>query len=124
MTLARKVSQEPLSLELDLSSYPERPPQVFIGTIASGEKVFLSHSQFDETFKDWAKVTAVEMEGAGVAEAIVNYSKVVPFTIVRGIADKLDRKKNELGLDVARSSANTVAIRLIEAFADLKKRSQ
>ena len=124
MTLVRKVSKEPVNLQIDFKDYPERPPRVFTGTIASGEKVFLSHSQFDDTFKDWAKVIAVDMEGAGVAEAIVNYSKVVPFAIVRGVADKLDRSKSDLRIEFARDSANVVAIRLAEVFADFKKRTQ
>jgi nucleoside phosphorylase/glycosyltransferase involved in cell wall biosynthesis len=124
MTLARKASNEPVKLQIELKNYPEKRPRVFIGSIASGEKVFLSHSQFDETFKDWAKVIAVDMEGAGVAEAIVNYSKVVPFAIVRGVADKLDQSKNDLWIDFARDSANAVAINLAEAFAEFKKRTQ
>nr|MDQ3820916.1 glycosyltransferase [Acidobacteriota bacterium] len=124
MTLARKASNEPVELHIELKDYPEKRPRVFIGSIASGEKVFLSHSQFDETFKDWAKVIAVDMEGAGVAEAVVNYSKVVPFAIVRGVADKLDQSKNDLWIDFARDSANAVAINLAEAFAEFKKRIQ
>jgi len=124
VTLARKVSKEPVSLQIDFKHYSDKPPRVFIGPIASGEKVFLSHTQFDETFKDWAKVFAVDMEGAGAAEAVVNYSKVVPLAIIRGIADKLDQSKSGSQMEVAVEMANAVAINLAEAFADFKKRKE
>jgi nucleoside phosphorylase/glycosyltransferase involved in cell wall biosynthesis len=118
--LVRKVFNDPLKAQVVQQDNRAEPFRVFIGTIASGEKIFLSHSQFNKVFKDWARVSAVEMEGAGVAEAIVNYSKVVPFTIIRGIGDKLGKSKDDGGLNIARLSANTVAIRLAEAFADSK----
>jgi hypothetical protein len=60
------------------------------------------------------------MEGAGGAEAIVNYTKVVLFTIIRGIADRLDQRKGDSRLKVARVSANAVATPFAEVFADYK----
>ena len=70
----------------------ERTPNVISGEIASGEKLVddPTNKFFDQVLKKWPKVKAVEMEGAGVGNAI-NHAHAqgerVGFMMIRGISD-------------------------------------
>jgi len=67
-------------------------PKSFCGSIASGDKVVDSLDQefFATILKSWSRLLAVEMEGAGAAEAIElakSNGYDVHFLMVRGISD-------------------------------------
>lgn len=67
-------------------------PEVIRGEIASGEKVVddPTNDFFVQLTKNWSKVNAVEMEGAGVGSAIEQAQSLgisVGFMMIRGISD-------------------------------------
>lgn len=69
-------------------------PKVIFGEIASGEKVIDNPNDpfFARVLKRWPKVVAVEMEAAGVGNAMENIKGILTtnadgFTMIRGISD-------------------------------------
>ena len=67
-------------------------PSVKVGAVASGDKVVdnLADPFFQAVLKEWPKLLAVEMEGAGAALAIkraVEEGTSVGFGMIRGISD-------------------------------------
>jgi nucleoside phosphorylase len=71
---------------------PDRRPRTRTGIVASGDKVIDDPDAafFAAVRKQWPKVLAVEMEGAGVGAAVHDAQaerKPVGFLIVRGISD-------------------------------------
>ena len=68
-------------------------PKMIAGPIASGEKVvdLATNPFFQQILKKWPKIIAVEMEGAGVAEAIKELNEHgtarVDYLVIRGISD-------------------------------------
>ena len=66
--------------------------QVKSGIIASGDK-FISDSQTRKYLADQFSATAVEMEGAAIAQA--SFANNIPFMIIRMISDLADGKPNE-----------------------------
>lgn len=89
-------------------------PRIHIGPIASGEKVLTVREAIEERLGRWGWPLAVEMEGAGVAEAVAAVGKDVPVVIVRGIADILDMPMKRT--DDQRTSAVQAAIRVATAL--------
>ena len=70
----------------------EYEPKVISGEIASGEKVIddPSNEFFKQVIKQWPKVKAVEMEGAGIGSAIEQAQSLkvpVGFMVIRAISD-------------------------------------
>ena len=70
----------------------KRIPKLLFGPIASGDKVVdnLDQEFFAAVIKNWSKLLAVEMEGAGAAEAIelaTSGGNRVNFLMIRGISD-------------------------------------
>ena len=69
------------------------PPRVFVGPIASGNKIVddISDPSFRPVLDAWPELVAVEMEGIGAAEVIKDARErghVVNFGMVRGVSDK------------------------------------
>jgi nucleoside phosphorylase len=67
-------------------------PEVVIGEIASGDKIIEDPSNefFQQVLHEWPKIVAIEMEGAGVGEAIrvaQAKGKGIGFIMIRGISD-------------------------------------
>ena len=79
---------------------PEKcEPKVISGEIASGEKVIddPTNEFFKQVIKQWPKVKAVEMEGAGIGSAIEQAQSLkipVGFMVIRAISD-LPRSEEE-----------------------------
>jgi nucleoside phosphorylase len=69
-----------------------KQPRVFIGPIASSNKLLKSARERDE-LRDRFKVKAIEMEGAGIADAAWSLEK--KYLIIRGICDYCDENKND-----------------------------
>ncbi|WP_461459909.1 phosphorylase family protein [Methanothrix sp.] len=77
----------------------ECEPKVVSGEIASGEKVIddPSNEFFKQVIKQWPRVKAVEMEGAGIGSAIEQAQSLkvpVGFMVIRAISD-LPRPEEE-----------------------------
>jgi formylglycine-generating enzyme required for sulfatase activity/nucleoside phosphorylase len=71
---------------------PDREPRARTGLIASGDKLIDDPDDvfFAAVRKQWPKILAVEMEGAGVGAAVQDAQaerKAVGFLLVRGISD-------------------------------------
>jgi adenosylhomocysteine nucleosidase len=63
-------------------------PEIYSGTIASGDKFFNSHDQILELRSQIPGALCVEMEGASIAQ--VCYEHGVPFSVIRTISDAGD----------------------------------
>lgn len=66
-------------------------PYVFSGKIASSNSVLKNPKKRDQLKRDY-KVFAVEMEGAGIADA--TWENNIGYYVVRGISDYCDSRKN------------------------------
>ena len=72
-----------------------RPPKVFFGPIASGEKV-VKQSDFLATLRGQRpKLIAIDMESAGAAAAALSSLAQIGFVSIRGISDFADQLKND-----------------------------
>ena len=84
-------------------------PKVVVGPIASGDKVVddASSDFFKQVLKQWPKLQAIEMEGAGAASAIneaTSEGHTVGFLMIRGISDMpLTNSHHQKGNDKAKS---------------------
>lgn len=88
-------------------------PRIHVGVIASGEKLFSGPSEITDTLAKSFEVLGVEMEAAGVAQAVSQVS--TPFISVHGIADLIvERGKTDSGRELAAGAASDVAMKLIE----------
>lgn len=85
----------------------------FVGAVGSANRVVKSHKERERVRKSYG-VIAVEMEGAGVAEAAMSNGR--PFFLVRGICDYANNSKNDKWHGYAAMAAATFAATLIEAM--------
>ncbi|GAA0282583.1 5'-methylthioadenosine/S-adenosylhomocysteine nucleosidase [Methylorubrum aminovorans] len=85
----------------------------FTGAVGSATKVVKSHEERERVREDYG-VIAVEMEGAGVAEAAMSNGK--GFFVVRGICDYANDGKNDGWHRYASMAAAVFAVHLIESM--------
>ena len=85
----------------------------FVGAVGSANKVVKSHKERERIRKKYG-VIAVEMEGAGVAEAAMANGK--GFFVVRGICDYANDWKNDKWHPYAAMAAAVFAVDLIESM--------
>jgi nucleoside phosphorylase len=88
-------------------------PRVHQGPIGSGNKVLKSAKGRDEVSGKF-KLRAIEMEGAGIADATWAHGK--PYMIVRGICDYANEKNADDWQDYAAYAAAAFTRQLIEAM--------
>jgi nucleoside phosphorylase len=67
-------------------------PRIFIGSIASANKLLKNSHERDE-LRDRFKVKAIEMESSGIADATWIQEK--SYLVIRGICDYCDANKND-----------------------------
>ena len=81
---------------IDASAVPlgERPPQVRLGSIAAGEILHNSRTSYEAKLlhEHYNDVMAIEMEGAGVAQA--GHLAEYPVAVIRGLSDRADGTKS------------------------------
>ena len=81
---------------IDASEVPvgERPPQARFGSIAAGEIVQNSRTSYEAKLlhQHYNDVVAIEMEGAGVAQA--GHLAEYPVAVIRGLSDLADGTKS------------------------------
>ena len=93
-------------------------PRVHVGSIASGEKVVRDTKTFASLLGEWQSALAVEMEAAGVAEAVSSSGGGdIPFVVIRGIADFADASKDDRFRDLAADRAVDVGAQLLDKLA-------
>lgn len=83
-------------------------PKIASGEIASGDKVIDDPNEkfFAKVLKKWPKLKAVEMEGAGVGNAIEQagyLGRSIGFMMIRGISD-LPRPKKKIDIENIRGT--------------------
>jgi nucleoside phosphorylase/glycosyltransferase involved in cell wall biosynthesis len=89
-------------------------PRVHVGPVASGEKIITSPESVRDLIGIWGRPLAIEMEAAGVAEAVGASGRNIPLVVIRGIADVLDGSKHRHGAaDLAAKAALDVAAELV-----------
>lgn len=77
------------------------------GPIASGDKVIASRDELAKLQEHWPRLIGVEMEGAGIAAAVVSASSAPSFLIIRAVADLIDGSKQP---DVRKWQAYAAAV--------------
>ncbi len=95
---------------------PKRPgarPRVFTGPIASANKLLKNPHKRDQ-LRDQFGVMAIEMEGAGIADATWEHEST--YLVVRGVCDYCDRNKNDEWQNYAAIVAAAYARALIESM--------
>jgi adenosylhomocysteine nucleosidase len=63
-------------------------PKVVLGTIGSGDEFITSIEKIKSILADKPETTAIEMEGAAVAQVCDDFK--IPFVVIRTISDKAD----------------------------------
>lgn len=74
----------------ELDKFVIKQPQVYFGTIASGDQFFSTNQQKENLQQALPEVLCVEMEGAAVAQICYEYG--VPCTVIRTISDKANQE--------------------------------
>lgn len=74
----------------ELDKFAIKQPQVYFGTIASGDQFFSTNQQKENLQQALPEVLCVEMEGAAVAQICYEYG--VPCTVIRTISDKANQE--------------------------------
>jgi nucleoside phosphorylase len=70
-------------------------PRVHRGLIGSGNSLMKDITERDR-LASAVGIAALEMEGAGVADAVWDQTEVADYLVIRGICDYADRHKNDL----------------------------
>jgi len=79
--------------------------ELFVGPIASGNKVIAS-TKFRQRLKNrWSKLIALEMEGEGVFAAVFDRPQIRHALVVRGICDMADERKSDEWQEYAANAA-------------------
>lgn len=99
-------------------------PKIHIGAIASGEKLFSRSNHLEELLGGWRKVLAVEMEGAGVAEAAAFSERDLPVVAIRGIADFPQEAAKTSHIEAATANAVQVAMALARQLQEREQRGR
>lgn len=74
----------------ELDKFAIKQPQVYFGTIASGDQFFSTNQQKENLQQALPEVLCVEMEGAAVAQICYEYG--IPCTVIRTISDKANQE--------------------------------
>jgi nucleoside phosphorylase len=96
----------------DAERVPGRP-RVFVGAIASANRLLKNPKRRDE-LRNRFGVKAVEMEGAGIADATWNHE--AGYLVVRGVCDYCDSKKGDVWQNYAAAVAAAYVRTLLEAM--------
>ncbi|UKZ79369.1 hypothetical protein TrVFT333_007120 [Trichoderma virens FT-333] len=97
-----------LQLERQGRSKEAQAPEVFLGSIGSGDTVMSSSEDRDRIAAEY-NLIAFEMEGAGAWDEL-------PCIIVKGICDYADSHKNEMWQNFAAATAASVMKALLEKY--------
>jgi nucleoside phosphorylase len=89
--------------------------KLFIGPIASGNKVVASAEFRDQLLARWPKLHAVEMEADGVFAAAFDRPQIVQTLVVRGISDMANKRKSDIWQEYAANAAAAFLISFLES---------
>ena len=88
--------------------------KLFIGPIASGNKVIAS-TEFRQRLKTrWPKLVALEMEGEGVFAAVFDRPQIRNTLVIRGICDMADERKADEWREYAANAAAAFTVSFLK----------
>jgi nucleoside phosphorylase len=88
--------------------------KLFIGPIASGNKVIAS-TEFRQRLKTrWPKLVALEMEGEGVFAAVFDRPQIRNTLVIRGICDMADERKSDEWQEYAANAAAAFTVSFLK----------
>lgn len=90
-------------------------PKLFVGPIASGNKVIASEKFRAELTRRWPKLIAVEMEGEGVFAAVFDRPQIRGTLVIRGISDMADERKGDEWQEYAANAAAAYTIAFLHS---------
>jgi nucleoside phosphorylase len=85
-------------------------PNLFVGPLASGNKVVASTEFRQQLLVHWPKLMAVEMESEGVFAAAFDRPQIIHTLVVRGVCDLADERKSDEWQEYAADAAAAFAI--------------
>jgi nucleoside phosphorylase len=89
--------------------------KLFVGSIASGNKVIAS-TEFCQRLKTrWPKLIALEMEGEGVFAAAFDRPQIPATLVIRGISDMADERKSDEWQEYAANAAAAFAVSFLKS---------
>jgi nucleoside phosphorylase len=100
---------------------PYASPKLFPGAIGSANRVLKNPRERDRLRDGKPRILAVEMEGAGIADACHSFG--LPFTIVRGICDFCDGHKHDGWQFYAAAGAAACVYSIIERLPPSTRRT-
>ncbi len=89
--------------------------KLFVGPIASGNKVVASTKFRQQLIKHWPKLVGLEMEGEGVFAAAFDRPQIPATLVIRGICDMADERKSDDWQEYAANAAAAFAISFIKS---------
>jgi nucleoside phosphorylase len=90
-------------------------PKLFIGPIASGNKVIASTEFRQQLTTHWPKLIGLEMEGEGVFAAAFDRPQIPAGLVIRGICDMADKRKSDEWHEYAANVAAAFAISFLKS---------
>ncbi|MDH3376854.1 MAG: 5'-methylthioadenosine/S-adenosylhomocysteine nucleosidase [Gammaproteobacteria bacterium] len=88
-------------------------PRIHFGVVMSGNKVVANRAVARNLLSFWRRALAVEMEGAGVGAALYHHDAAIPFTLIKGVCDRADSRKNDDWQAYAASASAAYALDLL-----------
>jgi nucleoside phosphorylase len=89
--------------------------KLFIGPIASGNKVIASTEFRQQLTTRWPKLVAVEMEAEGVFAAVFDRPQIRGTLVIRGISDMADERKSDDWQEYAADVAAAFAVSFLKS---------
>jgi nucleoside phosphorylase len=89
--------------------------KLFVGPIASGNKVIASAKFREQLLKRWSKLIAVEMEAEGVYAAVFDRPQIRGTLVIRGISDMADERKGDAWQVYAANAAAAFAVEFLKS---------
>ncbi len=89
--------------------------KLFVGPIASGNKVIAS-TEFRQRLKTrWPKLVALEMEGEGLVAAVFDRPQIRHALVIRGICDMADERKSDEWQEYAANAAAAFTVSFLRS---------
>jgi nucleoside phosphorylase/tetratricopeptide (TPR) repeat protein len=89
--------------------------KLFIGPIASGNKVIASTEFRQKLTTRWPKLIAVEMEAEGIFAAVFDRPQIRGTLVIRGISDMADERKSDDWQEYAADAAAAFAVGFLKS---------
>jgi len=89
--------------------------KLFVGPIASGNKVIASTGFRQQLKTRWPKLIALEMEGEGVFAAVFDRPQIRNALVIRGICDMADERKSDEWQEYAADAAAAFAVSFLRS---------